>query len=271
MALDNLKDIHYRKEGHVAIATLDRPERRNAQSNGMTEGIISIVHEVEDDDDVRCLVLTAADPWFCPGADAVNMASRARGADERGAPMKRIAYGRMGNDFGPTLYNCARPTIGAINGMTAGGGLSIAMACDIRIASENARFCCVFVRRALVPDVTATFTLPRLVGWENACRMAFTGDIIDAKEALRIGLVSQVVPHDQLLPAAMELANKIAAGPPITIEMTKKLMKLGMANNHVESQVVMELGMQRVMNATEDHKEGSLSFAEKRAPVFQGR
>ncbi len=149
--------------------------------------------------------------------------------------------------------------------------MSIALACDVRIASENARFCCVFVRRGRVPDVTASFTLPRLVGWEQACRLAFTGDIIDAQEALRIGLVTQVVAHDQLLPAAMDLANKIAGGPPITIEMTKKLMKLGMANNHVESQVVMELGMQRVMGATEDAKEGSISFGEKRAPVFRGR
>ena len=189
----------------------------------------------------------------------------------RPAPTKRGDYGKMVGDFVPAVYNMRKPSIAAANGMCAGGGLSLIMACDIRICADDAKFSAVFVRRGLIPDIGATFFLPRLVGTANAALLAFTGDIIDARQAERMGLVTQVVPSAQLMPAAIDIAGRIAAGPPITIELAKKAIRLGLASNHLESQVVIELGLQRICNATEDHKEGTLSYVEKRQPKFQGR
>jgi 2-(1,2-epoxy-1,2-dihydrophenyl)acetyl-CoA isomerase len=167
------------------------------------------------------------------------------------------------------MQRCDKPIIGAINGVAVGGGLDLACACDIRIAPESARFAEVFVRRGMMPASGGTYFLPRLVGIDRACLMAWTGDMIDAREAERIGLVTMVVPDDELELATMELAEKLAKGPPLAIQRTKRAIYEGLEMDLEETlryigPIISEL------NQTEDHKEGARAFVEKREPVFRG-
>ncbi|MDP6501933.1 MAG: enoyl-CoA hydratase-related protein, partial [Dehalococcoidales bacterium] len=155
--------------------------------------------------------------------------------------------------------------------IAAGGGLSFAMACDIRIASDRARFSQIFVKRGILPDAGSTWLLPRLVGIAKAYELSWTGDIIDAAEAERIGLVSRVVPHDDLLSVVRELATRIASGPPIAIQLTKRALSQGAKNPDLYSQIGVEGHYNAICFTTEDRKEGVRAFIEKRDPVFKGR
>jgi 2-(1,2-epoxy-1,2-dihydrophenyl)acetyl-CoA isomerase len=163
-----------------------------------------------------------------------------------------------------------KPVIAAINGIAAGGGLDAACACDIRIASDKATFSSVFVRRGIVPTMGGTYFLPRLVGVDKACELIWTGDLIDAREALRIGLVTKVVPHDELEAATEELAEKLAKGPPLAIARSKGMIYQGL-------DMELERAMDDIMEAwitlsrTEDHREALSAFLEKREPLFKGR
>ena len=169
-----------------------------------------------------------------------------------------------------SVYHCRKPTIAAVNGASVGAGFSLAMACDIRIASEAAKFSAIFVKRAIVADTGCTWFLPRLVGVENALKLMYTGKIIDAAEALRIGLVSEVVPAEQLAERATALAREIADGPSLAIELMKRLTHEGLTRG-LDEQIEMEQFLQGITHNSEDAKEGRLSFLEKREPVFKGR
>jgi 2-(1,2-epoxy-1,2-dihydrophenyl)acetyl-CoA isomerase len=165
----------------------------------------------------------------------------------------------------------AKPAIAAVNGIAVGGGLALALACDIRIASEDAKFSSIFVRRGLVADCGTTFYLPRAVGAAKALELMWTGDIIDAAEASRIGLVNRVVPADDLMKTANEFASKLARGPSISIEFHKQLTYEGLKTDSVQTQMAHEDFAQYVCRQTEDVKEGRNSFLEKREPRFKGR
>jgi 2-(1,2-epoxy-1,2-dihydrophenyl)acetyl-CoA isomerase len=155
--------------------------------------------------------------------------------------------------------------------MAAGVGLSFALGCDIKIASEKARFSFIFVKRGAVPDGGATYFLPRLVGLSKALELMFTGDIIDAAEAERMGLVNRVVPHEDLIPTARDLAMKIAKGPSVAIELMKGAIYHSLECNSFASQLVYEAWAQELCYATEDVKEGVMAFLEKRPPKFIGK
>jgi 2-(1,2-epoxy-1,2-dihydrophenyl)acetyl-CoA isomerase len=185
-----------------------------------------------------------------------------------GATMK----GRRGVwDLTAAICNLPKPVIAAVNGVTAGAGFSVALACDIRIASDKARFSQIFVKRGLIPDSGATFFLPRIVGLAKACELVFTGDMIEAAEAERIGLVSRVVPHDELMNVTWELAERIASGPPITIQLSKMALHRGSIATSLEDQVDHENYVQQMCFATEDFIEGVKAFIEKREPIFKGK
>jgi 2-(1,2-epoxy-1,2-dihydrophenyl)acetyl-CoA isomerase len=157
-----------------------------------------------------------------------------------------------------------------VNGVAAGGGLGIVLACDIRIASERARFSAVWVRRGLVPDAGATYFLPKIVGISKACELIFRGNIVEAKEAEQIGLVDKVVPPDELMERAKEMAMQIAKNAPIAVEWAKKMLYMGL-HNTLESQLYIESAAQRVCLLSEDFQEGVQSFKEKREPKFKGK
>jgi len=262
------QDAILEKEGGVAILILNRPDRLNALNARLMTEIANAVTEVDEDDEMKVLIITGAGRGFCSGADLIPSPS----TGERVMPGRRLLLEPMGG-FGRiarVLASTDKPTIAAVNGVAAGAGFSIAVACDIRIASENARFSAIFVRRALVPDTGITYFLPRIVGISKAVELCITGDIIDAVEAERIGLVSKVVPHDDLIKEAKELATRLAKGPSVSIELAKRSVYKGLEND-LATQLAYETWAYNVAIQTEDVQEGRRSFVEKREPVFKGR
>jgi len=262
--MDN-QDIIYTKEKGIATITLNRPDRLNAFSPEMMDSMYSAIEDTMQDKDVRVLILTGSGRAFCSGADVKAMAERYNkpGATDASVPeAERVSMYLL-------LQQCQKPVIAAINGVAVGGGLDLACACDIRIASDKARFAEVFIRRGMIPAAGGTYFLPRLVGIDKALELIWTGDMLDAKEAERIGLVTTVVPHDELEIATMELAEKIAKGPPLAIQSSKYVVYEGLDMDLEKTLKFIAPFVKKVTNS-EDHKEGARAFVEKREPVFRG-
>jgi 2-(1,2-epoxy-1,2-dihydrophenyl)acetyl-CoA isomerase len=260
-------DIRVEKKDGIVLLTCNRPDKLNAVTWHSWREITQAVEEVGEDDETRVLVVTGCGRGFCSGTD---LAAAAAGGGEAAAGGNRSERLRSRYLAAADLLACPKPTIAAVNGVAAGGGLSLCLACDIRIASEEARFSAIWSRRALVPDFGCSYLLPRIVGMSKALELMYTGQVIDAQEALGIGLVSQVVAVDELMPTAMALAERIAKGPPMAIELAKRLAYRGW-RQEVEAQSEYEEYLQRLCIESEDAREGVLSFLEKREPMFKGR
>lgn len=259
------RDIIYAKEAGIATITMNRPDTRNALSPAMTESIYKAVADTVKDDKVRVLILTGTDRAFCSGADVKAMGQKT------GQPgSKKRKMDKEMSQLPLLLQRCDKPIIAAINGVAAGGGFDLACACDIRIASDRARFSELFIRRGAIPAMGGTFFLPRLVGIDRACQLIWTGDMIDAKEAERIGLVTTVVPHEELESATRELAEKLAKGPPLAIQRAKRAIYDGLGMD-LQTTLDYVASVSKEVRDPEDRKEGAKSFLEKRAPVFKGK
>ncbi|MBI2862093.1 MAG: enoyl-CoA hydratase/isomerase family protein [Chloroflexi bacterium] len=253
------------KEGGIATLTLNRPRRLNAVFGGLAEDVHHALDEIEADLDNRVIVLTGAGKGFCAGGDIDWMNSlRTRDMAFRRRFIRRL------DSFVLRLITTEKPVIGAINGVAVGAGCQFALACDIRIASENASFGEFFVRRALPMEQLGALVLPRAVGYSKAIELAFTGDLVDAKEALRIGLVSQVVPQDQLMPTVYALARRLAAGPPMANAVTKTMVRQYMYGDPA-ALLEYELNGSAMASKWEDHEEAMKAYGEKREPVYKGR
>ncbi len=253
----------YTKADGIATMTINRPQKLNAFTPGMYQGMYDIIKEVESDEEVRVFVITGTGRAFCVGADVKSL--------EQGFASETANKAEQGSELLPIpLQRMAKPVIAAINGITAGGGLDAACACDIRIASERATFSSLFVRRGLLPTLGGTYFLPRLIGVDKACELIWTGDLIDAREAERIGLVTRVVPHEELEAATEELAVKLAKGPPLAIARSKQVIYKGL---NMELKPALDDIMREWASLvqTEDHQEALRAFLEKREPVFKGR
>jgi len=261
-------DISYSLDHGIGRITLNKPEKMNALSWGSWAELENAIAAADADDSVKVVLLTGAGRGFCAGTDLTT------GTKESDWPARPLGGrpGMMRSRYLGTanLYHCGKPTIAAVNGASVGAGFSLAMACDIRVASEAARFSAIFVKRAIVADTGCTWFLPRLVGLENALKLMYTGRIIDAAEAHRIGLVSEVVPADELASRATALAREIADGPSLAIELMKRLTHEGLTRG-LDEQIEMEQFLQGITQSSEDAREGRLSFLEKREPVFKGR
>ena len=260
------KDLILEKDGHVAILTLNRPDKMNAINAGMRELFPQVLQEVQEDDNLRTLIITGAGRGFCSGADVAVQAARAAGQQVDASRKTILAL--VGNLI-LAFEKTNKPIIAAVNGIAAGVGLTITLACDMRIASTNARFAAIWVKRGLIADGGATLLLPLIVGMEKALELSFTGDIIDAREAERIRLVSKVVPHEELLNRAKELAQKIAGGPPISVELVKRVT-WEKIRNQLREQLLLESYAQNICRTTQDQKEAVKAFMEKREPQFKG-
>ena len=253
-----------KKEGAVVV-TLNVPEKLNALTPGIRSGLKRILEEVNDDDDAKVLVLTGTGRGFCSGADIGGAAAT---PSERQPSRQEIEESRFGWINRMRIMN--KPVIAAINGVVAGGGLSIALACDVRIASDQARFVTAFLRRAILPDQGSTWLLPRVVGTSRALLMLWLSDDVHAEEAERIGLVDRVVPHEKLMEHTMELATRLARGPSVTLDLTKKAVYHGLTVD-LETQADYEENLLSIVGRTEDVQEGRAAFRERRQPNFKGR
>ena len=261
---EGYEDMIVEKKDGVVTVTLNRPEKLNALSPAMRIGLKRILEDVNDDDDAKVLVLTGAGRGFCSGADMVA----APGAGSPPPSRQEIEESRFG--WIGRFRTMRKPVIAAVNGVAAGGGFSLALACDVRIASDQARFVSAFVRRAILPDQSSTWLLPHLVGTSRALLMHWLSDEVKAEEAMRIGLADMVTPHDQLMTRTMEIANRLARGPSVTIELTKQAVYHAMGVS-LETHAEYEENLLNKVHHTEDVKEGRLAFREKRQPVFKGR
>ncbi|MER6434870.1 enoyl-CoA hydratase-related protein [Streptomyces sp. NPDC001185] len=250
----------------VAWITLDRPETMNALTWDQRERVIALLASASADPDVRAVVITATGRGFCAGADL------------RGAP---AAGGRIPGDVARTLrlgaqrlvaavLDCEKPVIAAVNGTAAGLGVHLALACDLVIAAEPARFIEAFVRRGLVPDGGGAYLLPRLVGPQRAKELMFFGDALTAGDAERLGLVNRVVPPGDLEKTARAWAERLAAGPTRALALTKQLVNASLDSDRGTA-FAAEAAAQEINMTTADAKEGVASFVERRAAEFRGR
>jgi len=263
----NYESLIYETKDGVATLTLNRPERLNALGGTLRDDLPAALSRAIDDGDVRVIVITGAGKGFCAGGDVkamqdANTAGRTRPLVERVAPSRDRTVLMM--------RDSPKPLIAAVNGAAAGAGMNLALACDIRLASSTAKFSQAFVRRGLHPDWGGTYFLPRVVGMAKACQMIFTGEIIDADEALRLGIVSAVHPLERLLPATYELAAKIAQGPPIAIRLARRALYHNQEAD-LRASLEFETFAQNICQDTDDAREGIRAFVEKREPKFSGR
>ena len=257
----------YEVKDGIATLTLNRPERLNALGGTLRQDLHDAVIRAGADPEVRVMVVTGAGKGFCSGGDVKAMGEAKAGQRERSL-LEKIAPGRDRTLL--AMREAPQPIIAAVNGAAAGAGMNLALGCDLRIASTAAKFTQAFVKRGLHPDWGGTYFLPRVVGMAKACEMIFTGEVIDAAEALRLGIVSRVVAPEELLPTAYEVARRIAAGPPVAIRLAKRSLY---ANEDLDLRgaLQMETMAQNICFETEDATEGIRAFGEKRAPIFKGR
>ena len=261
-------DIRYDVADGIARLTLNKPDRLNALSWGTWAELESAIESANIDDAVKVVVITGEGRGFSAGTDLMGQGNE---SDWHPRPYAGRDSKYRSRYLGTaTVYNCVKPTIAAVNGVAVGAGFSLSMSCDIRIASEAARFSAIFVKRAIVADTGCTWFLPRLVGQERALEMMYTGRMVGADEALRIGLVSEVVPADQLAGRVTALATEIARGPSLAIELNKKLARQA-ERRTLEEQIELEEYLQGITHKSEDAAEGRASFLEKREPSFKGQ
>jgi len=258
--------IHEVKDG-IATLTLNRPERLNALGGTLRDDLHDAITRSAADPDVRVMIVTGAGKGFCAGGDVKAM-NEAKESQRERPLLEKIAPGRDRTLL--AMRDAPQPIIAAVNGAAAGAGMNLALGCDIRLASTAAKFSQAFVKRGLHPDWGGTYFLPRIVGMAKACELIFTGAVIDAAEALRLGIVSQVLEPEELLPAAQALARAIAAGPPIAIRLAKRGLYRN-AESDLRTALEYETFAQNTCFETEDAREGIRAFVEKRAPVFRGR
>jgi enoyl-CoA hydratase len=248
--------------GGIATITMNRPEALNAFTSDQLRAMIDALKQVRDDDDVRCVIITGAgERAFAAGADIKEMAGK--------SPEEGLEFGRLGHGAANAAESMPKPTIAAVNGFALGGGSEIALACDIRIASENAVFAQPEVSLGIPPGWGGTQRLTRLVGPGLAAEIIFTGRRVKADEALRIGLVNAVYPIDQLQAEARKLAESIVKNSPRAVAAAKSLMQLAF-NGQIASGLETEVKLFAQSFGTADQREGMTAFVEKRTPNFTG-
>jgi enoyl-CoA hydratase/carnithine racemase len=260
-------DIRFEKQGHVALATFQRPEALNAFRQATLRDFISILDEVEADPSVRVLVLTGTGRAFSAGIDLKEI-----GQSAASVPPLRQLYGdlQVTQDVTRRMVRMPKVILSAINGLAVGIGVEIALASDIRLAAESATFTFAEVKRALFETNGVMYILPRLIGLGRALHLLLTGETIKAQEALSAGLVTRVLPQEQLLDAALETARTIAANAPLSVRLVKQVMQ---RSYDLDLEAVMQLEVDGMLQcyASDDLLEGIRSFVEKRPPTYQGR
>lgn len=258
--------LKYEQDGHIVTLTLNDPERRNPLTgNSAVPELLAAIERIEGDRSVRAVILTGAGSAFCSGGNVRDMQ---RYASMPGMQLRQ-EYRRGIQRLPLALFNLEVPVIAAINGAAIGAGLDLACMCDIRVASEQARFAESFVKLGIIPGDGGAWLLPRIIGLSRASELTLTGQMIDAQQAAQWNLVSRVVPHEQLLDSAREIAAAIAANPPHAVRMAKRLMREAM-HTRLDTLLEMSAAFQVLAHQTADHQEAMTAFIEKRVPSFTG-
>ncbi|WP_327403280.1 enoyl-CoA hydratase-related protein [Streptomyces sp. NBC_01288] len=263
-----VSEVVYTVSGQVAYLTLNRPEALNAITPAQRDRLITLLGEASADPSVRAVVLTGTGRGFCAGADLRGGGASA--GDERVAgDVARVI--RLGAQrLIAAVLDCEKPVIAAVNGTAAGLGAHLALACDLVLAAESARFIEVFVRRGLVPDGGGAYLLPRLIGPQRAKELMFFGDAVSAPDAERLGLVNRVVLDGELEKTAREWAERLATGPTRALALTKQLVNASLDSDRTTA-FAAEAAAQEINMTTEDAREGVASFVERRTPEYRGR
>ena len=255
------------KTEHVAVLTLNRPQKLNALNGELRDAMLDAIADVQGDDQVRAVVFTGAGRGFCSGADLTG-----GGGGQNTAPTQNEHLDDLGwvGRQALSVYGLNKPVIGAVNGVAAGAGMSLALACDVRVGTEKSRFKTVFIERNLSPDSGMSFFLPRIVGYSRATDLIYTSRAVEADEALRIGLLDRLVDHDDLMDSALELAAQMTAWPPLALRMSKRVLQHNMECD-LETALRFELTSLSFGNrAVNDRKESIAAFLEKRKPNYTG-
>jgi len=255
------EELRYEEQDYVGVITLDRPESRNA----LTHKTYAELEDAVRTSRARCLVITGRDPAFCSGDDVKQIM-----AGPTGPPSEALARSPRLTPAADALLHTNLPVVAAVNGAAVGWGMELALMADIRVASDRARFGELFVLRGLVCDAPGLGRLFQAVGREKAAELLFTGDLISAEEAARIGLVSRVVAHEELLPTALEIARKIASNPPLAVQRLKAGLRQTLDPDWKQTGRWVAENLAELFR-TADHKEGVASFLEKRPPHYTGR
>jgi enoyl-CoA hydratase/carnithine racemase len=257
----------YQQDGPVVTLTMNQPERRNALTgNTALPELLAAIDRIHDDPTVRCMILTGNGPSFSSGGDIAVMQRQA--SPEVSEMEIRHDYRRGVQRMARRLFDLEVPVIAAVNGHAIGAGLDLACMCDIRIASDQAKFAVSFIKVGIVPGDGGAWLLPKVVGLSRAMEMALTGDMFDAQQALAWQLVSHVVPHDELLPRARELASRIARHASHGVRLTKRLFREAQRSSF-DTVLELSAAYQAISHKTADHGEAVAAFLEKRAPKFE--
>ncbi len=265
MTDDLLEEIH----GGVAVLTMNRPERRNALNGPMLEAMLESLPRLAADNDIGCVILTGAEPAFCAGGDVKAMAE---GEEFEEDTLEAKTQGlRRVMETSRLLHEMPKPTIAMVGGAAAGAGLSLALACDMRIAGESAKFTTAFARVGYSGDFGGSYYLTNLVGTAKARELYYTAALLGAEEAHALGMVNHVFPDDALRAETMGLAEGLASGPRIAIRYMKRNLNAAEADTPLSAMLDMEALHHSRCGMTEDHREAAQAFVDKRPPVFKGR
>ena len=263
--------ILYETRERVAIVTLNRPEKLNAWTGQMASEMANAVRRANEDDGVGALVFTGAGRAFCAGADVIEEFKRHADAQDAGVDPGGGAAGAISDLIAlQEFLHFGKPSIAAINGYALGIGLTFPLNCDIRIAAADAKLNTMFLRVGLIPEFGSSYLLPRIVGLGKACELIYMPRMLDAAEALEIGLVNRVVPAERLLDEALVMAATIAKGPPFALKKAKEVIYRNLDSDYLEGLKRETMSFAECM-ATAEHREGIRAFVERREPDFQRR
>ena len=261
------ESLQLRRDGHVAIVTLNRSDKLNALNRDLSRELLAVMDEMRGDDDVRAVVITGAGRGFCSGADLTGGWQVDRSTQTQNERLDEMGWvGRQAI----AVHRLDKPTIAAVNGVAAGAGMSLALACDVRVGGAGARFRTVFAERGLSPDSGMSYFLTRILGYARACDLVFTSRDVDAAEAYRLGLLDRLVDDSDLVAAAVDLGHQMSALPPLAIRSAKRVLQHNLEVELEDALRYEMAGLSYARRAPNDAREAGLSFRERRPANYTG-